>query len=444
VARASALLLLAVVAASAVLTYSATQVPTPGRAEVEELLEAVSYAVGRLSALGFDVSRAAELLGRARGALEAGDPARARSLAIQSLLAAGSSVRASAGSPQPVGLVLEASLLKSVATSLGLGGVVERVSEAESLLARGDVAGAARALEEARGAARAAQLELARLVAGRAAAEVEEVLRREVPAEVVPRLVEVVRTAKSLRDLVPAVRVARWVPRVLPRVLEEVDVGLDEVGAEALREVGELPPELASVPEVRGLVARAGAMREALLRLRGRVFGELALALNAVLSALGNLSRAVDGVARCSPDYVRYLENAARASEEALEHLSRARVAAGPQLAAARQVHAVATWVRSVVRYLPNYVRCPAEGSRVVLRGVVVEASAGYALVYGYAVTWGARAVGARVGLYVLSLPGQTAGLSRGDVVEVLGTYVGLGRSGYPEVVVERLLGLGG
>jgi hypothetical protein len=444
VARASALLLLAVVVASAVLTYSATQV-TPGRAEVEELLEAVSYAVGRLSALGFDVSRAAELLGRARGALEAGDLVGARSLAIQSLLAAGSSVRASAGSPQPVGLVLEASLLKSVATSLGLGGVVERVSEAESLLARGDVAGAARALEEARRATRAAQLELARLVAGRAAAEVEEVLRREVPAEVVARLAEVVRTARSLRDLVPAARVARWVPRVLPRVLEEVDVGLDEVGAEALREVGELPPELASVPEVRGLVARAGAMREALLRLRGAASGGLALALNAVLSALGNLSRAVDGVARCSPDYVSYLENAARASEEALEHLSRARVAAGPQLAAARLVHAVATWVRSVVRYLPSYVRCPAEGSRVVLRGVVVEASAGYALVYGYAVTWGARAVGARVGLYVLSLPSQeAAGLSRGDVVEVLGTYVGLGRSGYPEVVVERLLGLGG
>ena len=440
--RGPAALLLALVATSALLAYASPQATGPGKAEVGEMLDAVSYAVSRLSALGFDVSRAQELLARAREALEVGDLARARSLALQSLVVAGSSVRATVRSPAPVGLVLEASLLRSLAKDLGLQEVLEVVEEAERSLARGDVGSAARALEEARRAIRVAQAKVAEAIAGRAVAEVEGVLRGVVPAEVVARLAEVARGAKVLKDLAPLVKVARLVTWSRSRALEalqEVLIELEEVDEEAIKEVGGLPPELTPGPEVRGLVARVRARYEALVRLRPAVSGELARALARALSALENLTKAIEELARCSPTYASYLDEAVRASEEALEYLSRARVAVGPQLAVAQQVYAVALWARSLAKHLPNYVHCPVEGAAVLLRGVVVEVAGSYALVYGVAVVPGARVGGLRLGLYALNLGSPTAGVSRGDAVEALGRYVGVGRLGYPEVAVEKL-----
>jgi len=442
VLRGPAALLLALVATSALLAYASPQATGPGKAEVGEMLDAVSYAVSRLSALGFDVSRAQELLARAREALEVGDLARARSLALQSLVVAGSSVRATVRSPAPVGLVLEASLLRSLAKDLGLQEVLEVVEEAERSLARGDVGSAARALEEARRAIRVAQAKVAEAIAGRAVAEVEGVLRGVVPAEVVARLAEVARGAKVLKDLAPLVKVARLVTWSRSRALEalqEVLIELEEVDEEAIKEVGGLPPELTPGPEVRGLVARVRARYEALVRLRPAVSGELARALARALSALENLTKAIEELARCSPTYASYLDEAVRASEEALEYLSRARVAVGPQLAVAQQVYAVALWARSLAKHLPNYVHCPVEGAAVLLRGVVVEVAGSYALVYGVAVVPGARVGGLRLGLYALNLGSPTAGVSRGDAVEALGRYVGVGRLGYPEVAVEKL-----
>jgi len=444
VVRVPTVLLLVLAATSAMLAYASPQATSPGRAEVGELLDAVSYAIDRLGSLGFDISKARELLGRAREALEVGDLGRARSLAIQSLVAAGSSVRASVRSPVPVGLVLEASLLRSLAEDLGLQEVLEVVEEAERSLARGDVASAARALEEARRAIRAAQAEVARAVAARAVAEVEGLLREVAPAEVVARLVEVARGARVLKELAPVARVARlatWIRSKALESLEEVLLGLEEVDEEALREVGGLPPELTVGPEVRGLVARVRARYEAVLRLRSAASGELARALARALNALGNLTMAIEELARCSPAYASYLDEAVRASEEALAYLSRARVAAGPQVAVAQQVHAVALWARSVARYLPNYVHCPVEGARVYFRGVVVDVVNGYVLAYGVAVAVvpGTRFGGLKLGLYALNIGGVAVEVSRGDATEALGTYVGLGRLGYPEVVVEKL-----
>ena len=440
--RGSAVLLLVLVATSALLAYASPQATGPGRAEVEEILDAVSYTVGRLSTLGFDVSRAQELLARAREALEAGDLGRARSLALQALATAGSSVRASVRSPAPVGLVLEASLLRSLAEDLELQEVLEVVGKAEESLARGDVAGAARALEEARRAVRVAQAEVARAVAGRAVAEVEGILKEVAPAEVVARLVEVARGAKVLRELAPVARVAKlatWLRFKALESLEGVLLELEEVDEEALKEVGGLPPELTLGPEVRGLVARVRARYEALLRLRPAASGELAKALARALDALGNLTEAIEELARCSPTYASYLGEVVEASEEALAHLSRARVGVGLQLAIAQQVYAVALWARSVARYLPNYVHCPVEGSGVLLRGVVVDLVDSYALAYGVAVVPGARVGGLKLGLYALDLSGLAVRVSRGDAVEVLGRYLGLGRLGYPEVAVEKL-----
>lgn len=440
--RGLAVLLLVLVATSALLAYASPQATGPGKAEVEELLDAVSYTISRLSTLGFDVSKALELLSRAREALEVGDLGRARSLALQSLVTAGSSVRATVRSPAPVGLVLEASLLRSLAEDLGLQEVLEVVGEAERSLARGDVDGAARALGEARRVIRAAQAEVAGVVAGRAVAEVEGVLKEVAPAEVVVRLVEVARGAKVLKELAPVARVARlvtWFRSKVLEALEEVYLELEDVDEEALEEVGGLPPELTVGPEVRGLVAKVRARYEALVRLRFAASGELARALARALNALGNLTTAIEELARCSPTYASYLDEAVRASEEALAYLSRARVAVGPQVAVAQQVHAVALWARSVARYLPNYVHCPVEGVGVLFRGIVVDVLDSYVLAYGVAAVPGARVGGLRLGLYALNIGGVAVGVSRGDVVEALGTYVGLGRLGYPEVVVEKL-----
>jgi len=442
VLRGPAALLLALVATSALLAYASPQATGPGRAEVGELLDAVSYAVSRLSALGFDVSRAQELLARAREALEAGDLGRARSLALQSLIAAGSSVKASVRSPVPLGLALEASLLRSLAEDLGIREALELVGEAEGSLARGDVASAARALEGARRAIRAALARVAEAVAGRAAAEVEGLLREAAPAEVVARLVEVARGARVLKDLAPLVRVARlatWLRSKALEALGEALLALEEVDEEALKEVGGLPPELTPGPEARGLVARVRARYEALTRLRFTASGELAKALARALDALENLARAAEELAACSPTYATHLGEAVKASEEALEHLSRARVSAGPQVAVAQQVYAVALWARSLARYLPNYVHCPAEGVVVLFRGVVVDVLDSYVLAYGVAVVPGPKVGGLRLGLYALNLSGLAVGVSRGDAVEAIGRYVGVGRHGYPEVAVEKL-----
>jgi len=442
VLRGPVALLLTLVATSALLAYASPQATGPGEAEVGELLDAVSYAVSRLSALGFDVSGAQELLARAREALEAGDLARARSLALQSLIAAGSSVRASVRSPVPLGLALEASLLRSLAEGLGVREALELVGEAEGSLARGDVGSAARALEGARMAIRVAQARVAEAVAGRAVAEVEGVLKEVAPAEVVVRLVEVARGAKVLKELAPVVRVARlatWLRSRALEALEEVYLELEEVDEKALKEVGGLPPELTVGPEVRGLAARVRARYEVLARLRFAASGELAKALARALDALESLARAAEELAACSPTYATHLGEAVRASEEALEHLSRARVAVGPQVAVAQQVYAAALWARSLAKHLPNYVHCPVEGAAVILRGVVVDVAGSYALAYGVAVVPGARVGGLRLGLYALNLGSLAVGVSRGDAVEVLGRYVGVGRFGYPEVAVEKL-----
>ena len=214
---------------------------------------------------------------------------------------------------------------------------------------------------------------------------------------------------------------------------------LEEVDEEVLKEVGGLPPELTPGPEVRGLAARVRARYEALARLGLAASGELAKALARALDALESLARAAEELATCSPAYATHLGEAVRASEEALEHLSRARVAVGPQVAVAQQVYAAALWARSLAKHLPNYVHCPVEGAAVLLRGVVVDVAGSYALAYGVAVVPGARVGGLRLGLYVLNIGGLAVGVSRGDAVEAVGRYVGVGRLGYQEVAVEKL-----
>ncbi|MEM2414156.1 MAG: hypothetical protein QW109_06015, partial [Sulfolobales archaeon] len=154
-----------VIPPAAVVAQEQASMPASDVARVRDFVEAVSSMLSKMKDLGIDVTRAEELLARAREALDSGDLGRARSLALLALVTAGSRAREQVGTPRPVaaGVLMEIATLKRVAKALGALDLVSKLEDAEALLSKGLVNETVKLVKEVREAIRESQVELGKL-----------------------------------------------------------------------------------------------------------------------------------------------------------------------------------------------------------------------------------------------------------------------------------------
>ncbi len=470
------LLLLAIVAVSGVqpaIVALAQTPPSPRAADAEavrELVDAVASVVARLKDLGVDVSKAEELLARARQALDAGDLGRARSLALLALVAAGSAAREALGAPRPVaaGLLMEIAALRRIVESLGVEELRAKLEEAEEYLSRGLVNETARILSEVRGEVRRAQAELAKTVVERARVEIEARIRARIrEAGAVEELLKELRRAKSLTAIgriLAAARVSARLEMRLNATVDDLDKFLANVSTGVLpllwEELGEVLEEL-MIPAPVGLVRAIEARIEFVKRFRETLPEDLRRLADELLLALEKLRDAVVKMLKCEEGYEELLGEAREIARRVVEELTKLRpprAPPGPWTRAWALLYAAAKWTLIMTEVLPRVLVCPAVGSEVVFRGVIISAGETVlafgvmiakvveplprpSAVSGLPALLPARPA-VRVGVFALDLSKveNAVELSVGDPVSCVGVYLGyVGGSRYPVIEVHQL-----
>ncbi|MCS7099900.1 MAG: hypothetical protein RMH84_05025 [Sulfolobales archaeon] len=442
-----------------------------GRAR--ELLEAVSATVARLREMGVNVSKAEELLARAREALEGGDVGRARSLALLALVAAGSKARETLATLRPVaaGVLVEVAALKKLVKELGYAELELRIREAEELYSKGLVNESVKVLREIREAIRFAQEKLRKTIVVRARTEVEAALRTKITEEkLAEELARTLRKAENLSAIGKTLRAVRAYEKLRGKVnisISELDkdlANLSEKSAAFLRaKLGNVLDEVTAHLRPLGLVESVKAKIRFIEKLRGRLPEDLKPVAGRLVEALVELSKAVARMLKCEEDYVELLKEVQATLADILRELSAKlppRVLPvhqkGSEVADVVLLYAVAKWSYVMANSLQRIVVCPEVGSEVVFKGIVVG-TGNQTLAFGTMKTPKLvpiepvyiedidlklpRIAIARMGIFILDLGKlENVSLSVGDVVRCVGRYLGYRESDkYPTIEVREL-----
>ncbi|MEM1935989.1 MAG: hypothetical protein QXD14_04625 [Sulfolobales archaeon] len=463
-----------VIPPAAVVAQEQASTPASDVARVREFVEAVSSMLSKMKDLGIDVTKAEELLARAREALESGDLSRARSLALLALVTAGSRAREQVGTPRPVaaGVLMEIATLKRVAEALGALDLVSKLEDAEVFLSKGLVNETVKLVKEVREAIRESQVELGKLARERARVEVESVVRARVrEGDVVSELVKELKKAASLSDLGRVLKTVRVYEKLRERfnaAVEDIDRDLTNVSEQSLvllwNELGDSLEELrALLPQPVGLLVDIKTKIAFVERLKEKLPDDLKSLADDMVTALVKLNESVFKIVRCEEGYEEPLREAKELSQTVISKLSLYLPPRGPitpgkaqALGAVVQLYAIARWTLIMVEVLPKVVVCPVIGAEVVFKGVVLS-TGDRVLAFGVVKTTEIvkveplgdgilgiihpRRVAIKIGIFILDLSKlvEKVELSVGDIVSCIGVYMGRNQGKYPIIEVRRI-----
>lgn len=457
----TSLILALLVALSAVVPATIVAAAQPGqdqvaRSKVEGLINAISSMLENLRKLGIDVSKAESLLSEARNALNQGDLGRARELALQALIEAGSKAR-EVRPPTPVaaGVAMELETLKKLVQSLtdeeAKQKLLEELQKAEEALSRGSVNETVKIIKEVREELRKLLERAREAVVERARVEVEAKVRMRTERELGELIAKSLRNAKSLADIGRAFNTLRNAEVLMKKFnisMEDLDMNLTEICQHVMgylrNELGEdlteMEQHFRNVPP--GLNVSINATIRFIDRLTDRLPEDLKDEATKLREALTDLMRSLGKVYRCETD----LSDIRSKIEEVVNSVGSYVLALRGQpklkpteFAAAVQLYATARWALMTVDTLPKIIACPRPGSEVEFRGVVLDIREdGLVVAYGVLKTLPSGLAAptplgnlklrptVRIGIFALDLS-QVGNLniSIGNLVVSLGRYQG-------------------
>jgi len=445
------------------------------KSKVEDLINTVSSILENLRKLGINVSKAESLLNDARNALSRGDIGKARELAVQALVEAGSRAR-EVRPPAPVaaGVAMELGALKSVVQSLSDEGLKQRLlanlTKAEEALSRGSVNETVKIVKEVREELRKQQEKAREAVVERARVEVEARVRTRTQEELGNLIAENLRNARGLADIGKALSALRVTERIREKfnaTMESLDENLTELGhyaAQYLRsELGEglaeLEQYLSHVPP--GLKVSINTTIKFIDKLMDRLPAGLKDEAENLKKALTDLRDNLDKVYRCETDLGSIRSEIAEVVSNVGKYISppRGQPKSEPKnFTAVVQLYATAKWALTLVDTLPKIISCPSPGSSVEFRGVVLKVREDKLVIaYGTLMTysWAGKEQptmqtplgpfklrpAVKVGVFALNLSQVgSVNVSAGNIVVCLGKYQGYSEQvKMPVILVSKI-----
>lgn len=455
----TSLILALLVALSAVVPAAVATQPGQdqvARSKVEGLINAVSSMLENFKKLGINVSKAESLLSEARNALNRGDLGKARELAVQALIEAGSKAR-EVRPPAPVaaGVVMELGTLKNIVQSLTDEETKQKLlgnlSKAEEALSRGSVNETVKIIKEVREELRKLLEKTREVVIERARSEVEAKVRERTQKELGELIAKNLRNAKNLSDIGRAfntLKNAEMLMKKFNTTMKNLDVNLTEIRQQIMgylrSELGEDLMEMEKyfrqVPP--GLNVSISAATKFIDELMNKLPGDLKDDATKLKEALTDLMRSLDEVYKCETNLSNIRSKIEEVVNSVGSYISTLRGQPKPksaEFAAAVQLYAAAKWALMTVDTLPKIIACPKPGSEIEFRGVVLDVRRdGLVVAYGILETLPPSLVvptplehlklrpAVRMGVFALNLSQvKNVSISAGNLIACLCKYQG-------------------